>query len=153
LSSSIPIEEEFKSVSSGDLGIESDENAQDNEKEIEENKDLFSFMKETLSEKVKDIRPSKRLKNYPVCLSSEGELSIEMEKILSQMPDSNGIKANKILEININHYVFDTLKSAYENDKDKLKLYTNLLYNQALLIEGLPIEDPIEFTNNICELM
>jgi len=146
-------EKEFKSVSSGDLGIESDENAQDNEKEIEENKNLFSFMKETLSDKVKDIKPSKRLKNYPVCLSSEGDLSIEMEKVLSQMPDSNGIKADKILEININHHVFDTLKFAYENDKDKLKLYTNLLYNQALLIEGLPIEDPIEFTNNICELM
>lgn len=146
-------EKKFKSVSSGDLGIEADENAQDNEKEIEENKELFSFMKETLSDKVKDIKPSKRLKNHPVCLSSEGELSIEMEKILSQMPDNHGIKADKILEININHHVFDTLKSAFESDKEKLKLYTNLLYNQALLIEGLPIEDPVEFTNNICKLM
>lgn len=146
-------EKEFKSVSSGDLGIEADEKDKDNEKEIEENKDLFSFMKETLSDKIKEIKPSKRLKNYPVCLSSEGELSIEMEKILSQMPDNQGIKADKILEINVHHHVFDTLKSAFENDKDKLKLYTNLLYNQALLIEGLPIEDPIEFTNNICKLM
>ncbi|MDU5080701.1 molecular chaperone HtpG [uncultured Tissierella sp.] len=146
-------EKEFKSVSSGDLGIEADEKDKDNEKEIEENKELFSFMKESLSDKIKEIKPSKRLKNYPVCLSSEGELSIEMEKILSQMPDNQGIKADKILEINIHHHVFDTLKSAFENDKDKLKLYTNLLYNQALLIEGLPIEDPIEFTNNICKLM
>ncbi len=146
-------EKEFKSVSSGDLGIEADEKDKDNEKEMEENKGLFSFMKETLSDKVKEIKPSKRLKNHPVCLSSEGELSIEMEKILSQMPDNHGIKADKILEINVNHHVFDTLKSAFENDKDKLKLYTDLLYNQALLIEGLPIEDPIEFTNNICKLM
>lgn len=146
-------EKEFKSVSSGDLGIEADEKEKDNEKEIEENKELFSFMKETLSDKVKEIKPSKRLKNHPVCLSSEGELSIEMEKILSQMPDNHGIKADKILEININHHVFDTLKSAFESDKEKLKLYTNLLYNQALLIEGLPIEDPVEFTNNICKLM
>lgn len=146
-------EKEFKSVSSGDLGIEADEKDKDNEKEMEENKGLFSFMKETLSDKVKEIKPSKRLKNHPVCLSSEGELSIEMEKILSQMPDNHGIKADKILEINVNHHVFDTLKSAFENDKEKLKLYTDLLYNQALLIEGLPIEDPIEFTNNICKLM
>ncbi len=146
-------EKEFKSVSSGDLGIESNEEDKENENEIEENKELFSFMKEVLSDKVKEIKPSKRLKNHPVCLSSEGDLSIEMEKILSQMPDSHGIKADKILEINVHHHVFDTLKSAFENDKDKLKLYTNLLYNQALLIEGLPIEDPIEFTNNICKLM
>lgn len=146
-------EKGFKSVSSGDLGIEADENAQDNEKETKENLDLFSFMKEALSDKVKDIKPSKRLKNHPVCLSSEGELSIEMEKILSQMPDNPGVKADKILEINVNHHVFDTLKSAFESDKEKLKLYINLLYNQALLIEGLPIEDPVEFTNNICKLM
>lgn len=145
-------EKEFKSVSSGDLGIETDEN-KEIESEIEENKDLFTLMKEILAEKVKDVKPSKRLKEHPVCLASEGDLSIEMEKILSQMPDNNGIKADKVLEININHNVFNTLKSAFENDKDKIKLYTNLLYNQALLIEGLPIEDPIEFTNNICKLM
>ncbi|WMM25294.1 molecular chaperone HtpG [Tissierella sp. MB52-C2] len=146
-------EKEFKSVSSGDLGIEIDENDKDNEKEIEENKDLFGFMKETLLNKINEIKPSKRLKNHPVCLSTEGDLSIEMEKVLNMMPDNPNIKADKILEINVNHPVFETLKSAYENDKEKLKLYTNLLYNQALLIEGLPIEDPVEFTNNICKLM
>ncbi|MBU5425386.1 molecular chaperone HtpG [Tissierella pigra] len=146
-------EKEFKSVSSGDLGIETDDNDKDNEKEMEENKDLFGFMKDTLLNKIKEIKPSKRLKNHPVCLSSEGELSIEMEKVLNMMPDNPNVKADKILEINVNHPVFETLKSAYENDKDKLKLYTNLLYNQALLIEGLPIEDPVEFTNNICKLM
>lgn len=146
-------DKEFKSISSGDLGIENDEKEKENEKEIEENKDLFQKMQEILKDKVADIKPSKRLKNHPVCLSAKGELSIEMEKILSQMPDSEGIKAEKVLEINMNHHVFQTLKSAFENDKEKLELYTNLLYNQALLIEGLPIEDPVEFTNNICKLM
>ena len=144
-------EKEFKSVSSGDLGLESEE--KEDEKETEENKDLFGFMEEILSGKVSSIKPSKRLKNHPVCLSSEGDLSIEMEKILSQMPDAQGVKANKILEINVHHNVFNKLKEAFEEDKEKVKLYTNLLYDQALLIEGLPIEDPVEFTNNIWKLM
>jgi molecular chaperone HtpG len=145
------MEKEFKSVSSGDLGLEAEE--KEDENETEENKDLFGFMAEILSEKVSSIKPSKRLKNHPVCLSSEGELSIEMEKILSQMPDNQGIKADKVLEINVHHNVFNKLKEAFENDKEKVKLYTNLLYDQALLIEGLPIEDPVEFTNNIWKLM
>lgn len=144
-------EKEFKSVSSGDLGLESEE--KEDEKETEENKDLFGFMEEILSGKVSSIKPSKRLKNHPVCLSSEGDLSIEMEKILSQMPDAQGVKANKILEINVHHNVFNKLKEAFEEDKEKVKLYTNLLYDQALLIEGLTIEDPVEFTNNIWKLM
>ncbi|MBU5438402.1 molecular chaperone HtpG [Tissierella sp. MSJ-40] len=146
-------EKEFKSISSGDLGIETDEKDEEINSEIEENKDLFKLMKEILSDKVKDIKPSKRLKKHPVCLTSEGELSIEMEKILNTMPNNENIKADKVLEINIDHNVFNTLKSAFENDKEKLELYTNLLYNQALLIEGLPIEDPVGFTNDICKLM
>ncbi|MBY0120330.1 molecular chaperone HtpG [Bacillus sp. S/N-304-OC-R1] len=144
-------EKEFKSVSSADLGIDSNEESQD---EINnENKDLFDFMKNILEGKVKEVRASKRLKSHPVCLSSDGEVTIEMEKVLSTMPDNQNIKADKVLEINIQHDVFHSLKTAFENDKDKLKLYTNLLYNQALLIEGLPIQDPIEFTNDICKVM
>ena len=146
-------EKEFRSVSSGDLGIETEEEDKEIESETKENKDLFEAMKSILSDKVKEVKPSKRLRNHPVCLSSEGELSIEMEKVLSMMPDGEGIKADKILEINIDHKVFDKLKAAFEDDKEKLKLYTELLYNQALLIEGLPIEDPVEFTNNIWQLM
>ncbi|SHH80186.1 molecular chaperone HtpG [Clostridium grantii] len=144
-------EKEFKSVSSGDLGIESEETnlAEDDA----ENKDLFEHMKSVLADKVKAVKVSKRLKKHPVCLSNEGEVSIEMEKILSAMPNSEGVKADKVLEINVNHEVFTSLKDAFENDKDKLDLYTNLLYNQALLIEGLPINDPVEFTNNICKIM
>lgn len=144
---------EFKSISSGDLGLESEEKNEVIEEELKENKDLFESMKDLLSGKVKAIKPSKRLKENPVCLASEGEVSIEMEKILNQMPDAEGIKADKILEINADHNVYSKLKDAFENDKDKFELYTNLLYNQALLIEGLEIEDPVEFTNNIWKLM
>ncbi|WP_283703562.1 molecular chaperone HtpG [Clostridium perfringens] len=143
-------EKEFKSVSSGDLGIESEE---ENKKENEENKGIFEAMKEALGEKISAVKASSRLKNYPVCLSSEGEVSIEMEKILSAMPNNQGVKAQKVLEVNTNHEVFNSLKDAIENDKDKFNLYTKLLYNQALLVEGLSIEDPVDFTNDICKLM
>ncbi|MBM7654628.1 molecular chaperone HtpG [Neobacillus cucumis] len=145
-------EKEFKSVSSGDLGFTADE-SQDTAAEEQENKGLFDFMKNTLSEKVKDVRISKRLKTHPVCLTTDGAVSIEMEKILNAMPNSQNVKADKVLEINVHHDVFASLKDAFEKDQEKLTLYTNLLYNQALLIEGLPIEDPVEFTNNICKVM
>ncbi|MEA1962066.1 MAG: molecular chaperone HtpG [Bacillota bacterium] len=144
---------EFKSVSSSDLGIEPDENEADDTAEDAATQSLFDSMKNILTDQVKAVRASKRLKHHPVCLSNEGELSIEMEKILSTMPDNNELKADKVLEINTNHEVFNALKDAYENDKDKLDLYTSLLYNQALLIEGLPISDPVKFTNDICKIM
>jgi len=135
------------------LGIEPEENKTSAEDDNKDNKVLFEKMKDILSDKIKSVRASKRLKNHPVCLSNEGELSIEMEKVLNSMPNNESIKADKVLEININHDVFKSLKEAYEKDEEKLKLYTDLLYNQALLIEGLPIEDPVEFTNNICKMM
>ncbi|MFD2215781.1 molecular chaperone HtpG [Metabacillus endolithicus] len=146
-------EKEFKSVSSGDLGIESEEDQKQTESEQNENKELFEFMKNILSDKVKDVRLSKRLRSHPVCLTTEGEVTIEMEKILSAMPDNQNVKAEKVLEINSNHEVFQSLKNAFESDKEKITLYTNLLYNQALLIEGLPIQDPVEFTNDMCKVM
>ena len=147
-------EKEFKSVSSSDLGIETEEEQNQTESEQNENKDLFDSMKRILSDKVKDVRLSKRLKTHPVCLSTDGEISIEMEKILNAMPNNQNIKADKVLEINANHEVFGALKAAFEKeDQDNLTLYTKLLYNQALLIEGLPINDPVEFTNDICKVM
>jgi len=146
-------EKEFKSVSSSDLGIEDKENEDSSEAENNTNKELFEKMKAVLSDKVTDVRISKRLKSHPVCLTNDGDISIEMEKVLNAMPNSEAIKADKVLEINVNHNVFEALKDAYEKDEDKLALFTNLLYNQALLIEGLPINDPVEFTNNICKLM
>ncbi|MFS0840353.1 molecular chaperone HtpG [Paenibacillus sp. 1P03SA] len=146
-------EKEFKSVSSGDLGIEPDAADKQTEEEENDSKDLFEAMKTILSDKVKNVKASKRLKSHPVCLSTEGELTIEMEKILKAMPNGQEVQADKVLEINVNHDVFRSLKEAYANDKDKLNLYTNLLYNQALLIEGLQVNDPVEFTNNICKIM
>ena len=145
-------DKEFKSVSSGDLGIETEADKKDEAAETE-SKELFEEMKNILSGKVKEVKASKRLKSHPVCLSTEGDLSIEMEKVLKAMPSGQDIQADKVLEINIHHEVFQSLKDAYDKDREKLGLYTNLLYNQALLIEGLPIQDPVEFTNDICKIM
>lgn len=146
-------EKEFKSVSSGDLGIDSEADEQEDKESGNEHQELFEAMGTLLGGKVKNVKASKRLKSHPVCLSAEGDLSIEMEKVLNAMPNGQEVKAEKVLEINVNHEVFSSLKDAYTGDKEKLALYTSLLYNQALLIEGLPIEDPVEFTNNICKVM
>jgi molecular chaperone HtpG len=146
-------DKEFKSVSSGDLGIEASDNEDKTEDEDNDNKELLAYMASVLGDKVKTVKVSKRLKSHPVCLSSEGELTIEMEKILKAMPDNQNVQADKVLEINPQHEVFQKLKSAFESDKEKLDLYTSLLYNQALLIEGLPINDPVAFTNDICKVM
>lgn len=141
-------EKEFKSVSSGDLGFEPEE--ENTEEEIKENKALLDHMKEVLANKVKDVRISKRLKSHPVCLSNDGDISIEMEKVLNMMPDNPQLKADKILEINVHHDVFKTMQAAYEKeDIQKTDLLTNILYHQALLIEGLSIEDPVEFSNDV----
>ncbi len=141
-------EKDFQSVSSSDLKLDDEVDA-DTE---EDNSELFKLMKEALSDKVKDVKGTKRLKDHPVYLAADGDLSIEMEKVLSQMPEGASMKAEKILEINTNHKVFQSLKNA-KDDPEKLKLFTNLLFNQALLIEGLPLEDPVEFTNNIWKLL
>ncbi len=146
-------DKEFKSVSSGDLGIEADEKDKPSEAEESENKELFEAMKTILGDKVKAVKASKRLRSHPVCLTAEGELSIEMEKILKAMPGSQDVKADKVLEINVGHDVFKSLKAAQGTDQEKLALYTELLYNQALLIEGLPVQDPVSFTNSICKIM
>lgn len=146
-------DKEFKSVSSGDLGLEDPENNNDQNNQAEANQELFTKMKDILADKIKDVRVSKRLKSYPVCLTNDGEISIEMEKVLNAMPNNPNIKAEKVLEINVKHDVFKALKAAYESDREKFALFTKLLYNQALLIEGLPVNDPVEFTNDICKLM
>lgn len=147
-------EKEFRSVASGDLGIEAEEKEEKSEDEQKQETGIFSAMKELLSGKVKDVRASKRLKKHPVCLSNDGEISIEMEKVLNAMPyNSDKVKADKVLEINPNHEVFKALVAAQASDPEKFALYTKLLYDQALLIEGLPVEDPVEYTNNICKIM
>lgn len=146
-------EKEFRSVSSNDLGIEDLDKKEELEEEIEKNKDLFAKMKTVLEDKVFDVRPSKRLKRHPVCFANDGDISIEMEKILNQMPNGQQVKADKVLEINIEHKVFEALKSAMKNNTDDFNLYTKLLYDQARLIEGLSIDDPVEFSENIWKLM
>lgn len=146
-------EKEFRSVSSGDLGLESEEEKEEIKTKNEENKELFTFMKETLDGKVTAVKLSQRLVSYPVCLTAEGPLSIEMEKVLNAMPNAEKVTAEKVLELNADHPVFEKLAALLGKDDEKLKKYTNLLYNQALLIEGLPIEDPVLFATEICELM
>ncbi|MEK4109838.1 molecular chaperone HtpG [Paenibacillus sp. DS2363] len=146
-------EKEFKSISSGDLGIEDSADKEETAAQDNDNKELFEAMQAQLAGKVKAVKASKRLRSHPVCLSTEGELTIEMEKILKAMPNSENVQADKVLEINVNHDVFKSLKDAFAQDQEKLNLYTSLLYHQALLIEGLPIQDPVEFTNDICKVM
>lgn len=145
----------FKSISDADLDLDTEEEKEEAKKLDEENKDMFSFMQEAIADKVKTVRLSKKLKTYPVCLSSDGSITIEMEKVLNAMPqnDGNKVKAEKALEINPNHPIFEKLKDLYANDKDKLKDYAKLLYDQALLIEGMSIDNPVEFANLVCELM
>ncbi len=140
---------EFKSVSSSDLGFENE-----NKEECEnENKDLFDFLKKALDGKVSDVKASTRLKTHPVCISSVGDISLEMEKVLNSMPTEQKVKAQRVLELNTAHPVFEKLKELYTKDDDTLKKYADVLYNSALLIEGLTIENPVEFSNNICDII
>ncbi|OLA33501.1 MAG: molecular chaperone HtpG [Faecalibacterium prausnitzii] len=145
---------EFKNVNSGDLGLETEEEKKAAEDATAENKALFDTMKDALDGKVKEVKVSTRLKDHPVCLSADGPLSIEMEKVLSKQPGSEGVKSDKVLELNVNHPVFAVLKAAQEaGDTDKLKKYSALLYAQAQLIEGLPVDDPAAYAEAVCSLM
>lgn len=146
-------EKEFKSVSSSDLDLDTEEEKKEFEKQTEENKDLLTFMKDALDGKVKAVVLSKRLKSHPVCLSNEGMLSIEMEKVLNAMPNDQKVKAERVLEVNASHPIFEKLSKLYAEDQEKLKTYAQLLYTQAELIEGMPVEDPVAFSNAVCELM
>lgn len=147
-------EKPFRSVSKGDLDLDSEEEKKEREEKAEENKDMLTMMKEAIGSRVSDVRISSRLKDDPVVLVSDEGMSIEMEKVLSQNPDNRGMmKAVKILEINPDHPVFETLKKVYETDQEKLKEYAGVLYDQACLIEGLPIDDPVEYARKITDLM
>ena len=146
-------EKEFKSVSASDLDLDTEEEKKEFEKQTEENKDLLTFMKDALDGKVKAFVLSKRLKSHPVCLSNEGMLSIEMEKVLNAMPNDQKVKAERVLEVNASHPIFEKLSKLYAEDQEKLKTYAQLLYTQAELIEGMPVEDPVAFSNAVCELM
>ncbi len=144
---------EFRSASDKELGIDDAAETESVKEKSEENKELLRLMKDALNGKVKDVRLSTRLKSHPVCLSSDGGVSIEMEKVLNTMPGDQKVQAERVLEINSGHPIFETLKKLFAEDPEKLKTYSDLLYTQALLIEGLPIEDPVAFSNSICDLM
>lgn len=142
----------FANVNSEDASLDTKEEKETLNKENEEAKDMFALMKESLPD-VKTVKFTNRLKNHPVCLSTEGNISLEMEKVLNSMPNSDQVKAEVVLEINDSHPIADTLKDLYQNDKEKLADYTKILYNQARLIEGLSVENPTELTNIICNLL
>ncbi|MBR6995639.1 MAG: molecular chaperone HtpG [Ruminococcus sp.] len=147
-------DKEFKSVSAEDLGLDTPEKKEELKAKEEESADLLKELQEALNGKVTKVALSQRLKSHPVCLTSEGEISLEMEKVLNSMPTDQKIHAQRVLEINPDHEIFGKLKSLSEGgDKDKIGKYAKLLYDQALLIEGMSIEDPVEFSNLICELM
>ncbi len=146
-------EKEFRSVNDSDLGVEDEAEKEETQKQSEENKDLLELLKGALDGKVKDVRLSSRLKSHPVCLSSDGPLSLDMEKVLNSMPGEQKVKADRVLELNPSHPVFAAMQRLSSEDPEKVKRYAGLLYDQALLIEGMQIEDPVAFSNAICALM
>ena len=146
-------EKKFINVCANDVDLDTDEEKEALKKENEENKDMFTLMKETIGEGVQEVRFTHRLKNHPVCLTSEGALSVEMEKVINSMPNDQKVKAQTALEINDSHPIAQKIKELYENDKEELKKYTQVLYAQARLIEGLPVENPTQISNLICEII
>ena len=145
----------FRSAAGEDLGLEeTEEEKQEFEKKKDESKDMLSKMKDMLGGRVKEVRISQRLKSNPVCLAVDGDVSIEMERVMNSMPIQEKVESQKVLEINHDHSVFTALKSAFDaGDDDKLRIFTSLLYDQAALIGGLTVEDPVAFSNHICDLM
>lgn len=145
-------EKEFKNVCSENANLETEEEKKELEEKNNEAKEMFTFMQEAIPD-VKAIKFTNKLKNHPVCLSSEGDISVEMEKTMKNMPFDNGVTANKVLEINENHEIAKKIKDLYANNKEELKNYTKILYAEARLIEGLSIENPTEISNLICEYL
>lgn len=148
-------EKQFKNISQGDLDLASEEEKKAVEETVEANKDLLADIKEALKDKVQDVKISTRLVDDPVCMSSDEGMSFEMEKVLSAMPEGNpyGMKATRILEINAKHPIFAALQKVYAKDKEAVRSYADVLFTQAMLIEGFPVEDPMEYSRKVCEFM
>ncbi len=146
-------DKQFKSVSANDIDLDTEEEKKALDEKKEANKDMFELMCGALDGRVQRVTLSSRLKSHPVCLTSEGDLTLEMEKVLNAMPMDNKVQAKLVMEINPEHPVFERLTALHGTDDEKLKKYSQLLYNQALLIEGMPVADPVAFSNLICELM
>ena len=146
-------DKEFRNISADDLELESAEEKEKTQALAEENKDLLAFVKDALGDKVKDVRVSGKLKSHPVCITTDGMISTEMEKVINAMPAQEKIKAQRVLEISGEHPIFQRLQELYAKDKDRLKLYAEVLYDQALLIEGISLEDPSDFSQKLCQLL
>lgn len=142
----------FKSINKGDVDFESEDEKEKTKKENEDNKDILKTIQTALDGKVDEVRLSARLKSHPVCLVSDDGLSLEMEKVLNDMNQNAGIKAKRILEINPDHELFKALKKTFDA-KEEIRDYAKVLYDQALLIAGFKIEDPVEYTKLISSLM
>ncbi len=143
----------FVNVSSKDVDLNSEEEKKELDKENTKYKDMFSAMKEVLKENIFDVRFTNRLKKHPVCLTTEGEISLEMEKIMNAMPNENEVKAQTILEINHNHPIAKKIEKLFKDDKEEFNKYTKVLYAQAKLIEGMSIDNPTEISNLVCEIL
>ena len=143
----------FVNVSENTLDLDTEEEKEALKKENEENKEMLNLMKESLNGGVEDVRFTHRLKDHPVCLTSEGNVSIEMEKVINSMPTDQNVKAQKVLEINSEHSIASKIKKLYQNDKEVLKEYAKILYAQARLIEGMSVENPTEISNLVCKLL
>ena len=143
----------FVNVSEENLDLDTEEEKEEIKKINDENKEMLNSMKEIIGSDISDVRFTHRLKNHPVCLVSEGPVSIEMQKVLNAMPTDQSINAKIILEINSSHKIADKLKELYKSDKEKFNEYTKILYSQSRLIEGLSIENPTEISNLICDLL
>ena len=146
-------QKKFVNICSKDLDLSTDEEKEKLKKTNEKAKKMFDLMKEDLNSEVEEVRYTDRLKKHPVCLTNEGEISVEMEKVMNAMPTDEKVKAKTILEINKNHPIVKKLEDLYKNDKEKLKEYTKIIYAQARLIEGLSIDNPTEISNLICDLI
>ena len=143
----------FANVENEDLGLESDEEKEEVKKVNEESKDMLDAMLEVIGDDVKEVKLSKKLKSHPVCLTTKGDISIEMQKVFDAMPNDLGVKAEMILEVNEKHPISKKLKDLYASDKESFDKYTKILYSEARMIAGLPIEDPTEISNLICEVI
>ena len=143
----------FKNVSSENADLSTEEEKKHINEINDNNKDMLAEMKEILKDNVKEVKFTNKLKNHPVCLTTEGEISTSMEKVINSMPTGEKIKASEVLEINSDHKISDKLKELYKDNKEEFEKYTKVIYFEARLIEGLPIENPTEMSNLMCDIM
>ena len=146
-------DKKFVNVSSNDFDLSSEEEKEELKKKNEDSKEMFDLMKKELGEEVSSIRFTNKLKNHPLCLTSEGNITVEMQKVINAMPTDEHVDAKLVLEINENHPIAQKIKDLYQNDKDTLKKYTKILYDEARLIEGLPVNNPTELSSLVCEIL